>query len=256
MDLTERFSDILAAALHAQASEENLDTIQETLFALADRERAMPLPSECPGIEDARYAVYAWVDEKLLNAERPDAAAWMPRSLQCRYFSTTEAGQGFFVRLNDLLDTLGIPRDVEENLAPRLELAGALPENRPGRDVLDVFALCLLYGFRGRLFAQEDLLLRVRKVCARLLSRPESVVLKENVHKPGEVRHGPYLERLAYVLLPLLVCVVFWFFCASLLANTVPISSESKGSRQTTVQETVQPPKAEHPKTQEARPES
>lgn len=241
MDLQERFAPLMAAALHYAGSAQGLamplEDIQARLLEQAEGERAIPALSADGGLpdmpeerrrelEDARFAVYAWADEKLLNAPRPDAGAWMPLSLQCRYFSTTEAGQLFFSRLNAVLDTLGItgeddgePRD----LAQRLEMARSLPADGAGVDVLRIFALCLLYGFRGRLYGQKDLLARVRKAAEVLLRRPET----RPAPKAVPVRHDRQtplhrLEPALYVLVPVAGCVLFWLFCANILAH-IPV---------------------------------
>lgn len=75
-------------------------------------------------VDDALFAVCAWIDEALLNSGWSDAERWTLRLLQKRYFDTSHAGVVFFERL-DALD-------------------GARA------DVLDVYLLCLQLGFRGR----------------------------------------------------------------------------------------------------------
>ena len=90
MDMEERFAPLMAAALHCAGSSEGLamtlEDIQARMLELADEERAMPpaltahggptdMPERLRELENARFAVYAWADEKLLNARRPDAAA-------------------------------------------------------------------------------------------------------------------------------------------------------------------------------------
>ncbi|MCR5563002.1 MAG: DotU family type IV/VI secretion system protein [Desulfovibrio sp.] len=240
MDLQERFAPLMAAALHYAGSPQGLATpledIQARLLEQADEERALPVPSaggDLPDmpeerrreLEDARFAVYAWTDEKLLNAQRPDAAAWMPLSLQCHYFSTTEAGQTFFSRLDALLTALGIAGEGAEppDLAQRLEQARGLPPDSSRVDVLRVYALCLLYGFRGRLYSQDDLLARVRKACRALLRRPEPAQAPKAA--PARQDRQTLLHRLEpalYVLVPIAVCGLFWLFCANILAH-IPV---------------------------------
>ncbi|MBQ9406912.1 MAG: DotU family type IV/VI secretion system protein [Desulfovibrio sp.] len=240
MDLQERFAPLMAAALHYAGSPQGLamplEDVQAQLLEQADEERAMPMPSAGSGLpdmpeerrrelEDARFAVYAWADEKLLNAQRPDAAAWMPLSLQCHYFSTTEAGQTFFSKLDALLTALGITSEEAEppDLAQRLEQARSLPSEGSGLAVLRIYALCLLYGFRGRLYSQDDLLARVRKACRALLRRQDPA----QAPKATPVRQDKqtllyHLEPLAYVLVPVAVCALFWLFCANILAH-IPV---------------------------------
>ena len=241
MELFERFFPLMSEALHCSGTPEGLalplEDVQARLVRLADQERASVPESGIDRLPDfsearrqdldlCRFAVCAWVDEKLLNAPRQDAAAWMPLSLQCRYFGTTEAGQRFFTYLDGLLDGFGL--SAQENgepvdLARRLELAGGFSPDAAGMGVLQVFALCLLYGFRGRLYGQPDLLARVRKACygliaVRDLTSAEQVSPRRETGKA--VLHG--LEPVAYVLVPIVTCVAFGLYCADILSN-IPI---------------------------------
>ena len=239
MDLQERFAPLMAAALHYAGSAEGLamplKDIQARLLVMADEERArsaldaedgLPDGSEerRSGLEDARFAVYAWADEKILNAPRPDAGDWLPLSLQYRYFSTTEGGEQFFSRLDAVLDTFGIAREADgesRDWVQRLELACGLSANNAVTEVLRVFALCLLYGFRGRLHGQDELLARVRKTCRMLLRRPETAAPALVTTKARENRQMllQRIEAVACVVVPVVVCVLFWLFCANILAH-------------------------------------
>jgi type VI secretion system protein ImpK len=75
------------------------------------------------------YAVVAYVDETVLNSGQPAFQAWATRPLQEEIFGKQVAGEAFFQYLNQLMS-----RDDSEDLA----------------DVLEVYLLCLLLGFRGR----------------------------------------------------------------------------------------------------------
>ena len=79
------------------------------------------------------------------------------------------------------------------------------------------FALCLLYGFRGALYADAAQLARIRRACRGLFDRvPE-------LRTPPQRRRSSELlvwgERAAYVALPLLVCILFALYCGGVLAN-------------------------------------
>ena len=78
----------------------------------------------------ARFAVFAWVDEKLLSSEWSGKTEWMRDLLQRRYFQTTEAGEHFFQKLN----TIG-------------------PHQR---DVREVYYICLAMGFAGQYCNEGD----------------------------------------------------------------------------------------------------
>jgi type VI secretion system protein ImpK len=74
--------------------------------------------------EQARFAIFAWVDEVILNSGWQAKAEWQRQMLQRQHYQTTEAGELFFERLNDL--------------GPHQ------------RDVREVYYLCLAMGFTGR----------------------------------------------------------------------------------------------------------
>ena len=76
--------------------------------------------------EDIRYALVAAIDEACIGAGGALRDYWMTNLLQLKHFNENVAGEVFFQRLDRLLT--GYPR----------------PE------VLEVYYLCLLFGFRGR----------------------------------------------------------------------------------------------------------
>ena len=150
MDLIPRFSRLMAEALHCGSTPAGLELplaeVHERLKLLADEERALPLPepdvsaaiaglplteeTSSPGdaaqrlrlaCENARFAVYAWVDEQILQSSRLDATDWLGYSLQYHYFDTTDAGRDFFARLRTLAGS-AVP--FVDDAAPGLPMAG------------------------------------------------------------------------------------------------------------------------------------
>ena len=235
----DRFTPLMSEALHCAGSPEALamplEEIQASLLRLAEEERARPLaPFGAPdegaareALDQCRFAVYAWADERMLNADRPDAPLWMGLSLQHRFFATAEGGQRFFVRLEELLDSLGVPRERNDEplaLDRRLELAARIPADAPGRDTLAVFALCLLYGFSGRLHGEPELLSGIRKAAHALLPKEEEQLAESRARRAREGGQALLrnLEPLLYMLVPLAVTFLFALYCAAVLAD-VPV---------------------------------
>jgi type VI protein secretion system component VasF len=185
-----------------------------------------------PDLSRCRLAVYAWVDETLLNAARPDAAAWTAMSLQHAFFQTSEAGTLFFAHLDELLDQL-LPlagddagkADARTRLASRLEAAAPLRrETSPARRELDVYALCLLLGFRGRYFDAPEFCERLRQAARKILAdsegiRPAGAYSPARGRQPGDRPLPPALEWLLYALLPLAATLLFGLYCADLLVT-------------------------------------
>jgi len=95
------------------------------------------------GSDDARlalFAVIAFLDETVLNSRQPMFADWPRRPLQEEVFGVHMAGELFFQYLQQLLG-----RADSEDLA----------------DVLEVYELCLLLGFKGRYSASRGAELQV-----------------------------------------------------------------------------------------------
>lgn len=76
--------------------------------------------------QDVIYALVALADERALAMSENVRRFWMTNMLQLRYFHENVAGEGFFTRLE------GLRRD-----SRRLE-------------VLEIYYLCLLFGFQGK----------------------------------------------------------------------------------------------------------
>lgn len=116
------------ARRQAAADAESFRVHVKQLLAAADREARQA----GYGPDTVRLAVYAYVaflDESVLNSSQAMFASWPRQPLQEEVFGEHMAGETFFRYLDDLL----AQQDSDE-------LA----------DVLEVYVLCLLLGFRGR----------------------------------------------------------------------------------------------------------
>jgi len=81
----------------------------------------------------AMFAVVAFVDETVLLADFPLRAEWMNYPLQLELFQTNVAGIEFYERLSGLLI------DAEANA-----------------DVIEIYYLCLMLGFKGQYYIESD----------------------------------------------------------------------------------------------------
>ncbi|MBN1932238.1 MAG: DotU family type IV/VI secretion system protein [Desulfobacterales bacterium] len=78
----------------------------------------------------ARFAIFAWIDEAILNSGWNEKDKWQREQLQRIYYRTADAGEIFFERLN------------------------AVGPHQ--RDVREVYYLCLAMGFMGRYCREGD----------------------------------------------------------------------------------------------------
>ena len=83
---------------------------------------------------------------------------------------------------------------------------------------LGVFALCLLFGFRGALYGDAAQLARIRRACRGLFDRVAGAQ-DAACSAAGASELLVWGERAAYVALPLLVCILFALYCGGVLAN-------------------------------------
>ncbi len=77
-------------------------------------------------VQDMAYAIVALADEVAMRKSGGVRDVWLSQPLQLQYFSENLAGEGFFVRLEQLIAD---PRRIE---------------------TLRVYYMCLLFGFQGR----------------------------------------------------------------------------------------------------------
>ena len=118
----------------------------KSLFVSAES-RARRLDVNPRDVEDAKYAVVAFLDEVVLNSDWSYRDDWSSQPLQLEYFGTNLAGEEFFTRLDGLM------------------------KEQPGRgELLEVYFFCLALGFEGRyrVLGKERLRGLIADVQARL----------------------------------------------------------------------------------------
>lgn len=79
------------------------------------------------GVEQAKYALTAFLDETIVNSDNNCKESWIADTLQIKFFNDSLAGENFFKRLETML-----------------------PDLRKNLEVAEVFYLCLALGFQGR----------------------------------------------------------------------------------------------------------
>jgi type VI secretion system protein ImpK len=161
----------------------------------------------------ATFAVVAFLDESILNSNNPIFADWPRMPLQEELFGGHTAGEIFFQCIDRLL-----ARSDSPHLA----------------DVLEVFALCLLLGYRGRysLSGQEG----IRTVLEAIADKMQRIrggvrPLSPNWSPPQDAvrsrSYDPWVRRLAFgaVGFLLLALVLFIGFKFSLMSGVSGLHS-------------------------------
>lgn len=156
-DLALAFQEVFTVVLRTRffvQRVENADSFRATLrkmiSAAVKDASAMGYSDEASKM--AIYAMIGFLDESILNSKDPTFADWARRPLQEEMFGGHFAGEYFFRNVTDLLNR---------------------PESQEVADVLELHALCLLLGYRGR-FAFGDaseihsILHRIREKISRI----------------------------------------------------------------------------------------
>ncbi len=167
---------------------------------------------------DVKLAVYAYVaflDESVLNSRQPMFADWPRQPLQEEVFGDHMAGETFFLYLRELLG-----RQDSSDLA----------------DLLEVFELCLLLGFRGRYAAghsgEVDSLIAATDEKIRRIRGSDEPLSPAWMPPPGErapVAHDPWLGRIAALAggLALVALLLFVGFSLSLRGAVGTVRQEA-----------------------------
>jgi len=101
--------------------------VRQSLQAPMQQARALGYAGEA--IQGAVFALVALLDESVLNLQDPVFAQWARRPLQEELFGGHLAGETFFRNLREYL---------------------AQPDSAQLADVLELYCLCMLLGYRGR----------------------------------------------------------------------------------------------------------
>ena len=159
----------------------------------------------------AIYAMIGFLDESVLNSKDPTFADWARRPLQEEMFGGHFAGEYFFRNLTELLNR---------------------PESPEVADVLELHALCLLLGYRGR-FAFGDaseihtILHRIREKIARIRGAYTLFRPMETPSAPPAPKRDPWVGRLAITAIVLAVVTVLAYVGYLLvLGQAIPTTAE------------------------------
>jgi type VI secretion system protein ImpK len=119
---------LIAATL--LGSEQNMppaETLRQQLLAMLQQmvSRCRQAGIADKDIAEARYAVVAFADERILRSNWPGRVEWMNKPLQLQLFNEFAAGENFFIRMRALL------------------------ENDRDSKAIQVYYLCLALGFVG-----------------------------------------------------------------------------------------------------------
>jgi type VI secretion system protein ImpK len=142
--------------------------MQGYMDAMRGRAREQGMPQRDG--DDIAYALAALIDEIAMGKAEPLAGYWMARPLQLQYFNENLAGEGFFLRLEEL--------------------------RRDSRriDVLRVYYQCLLLGFQGKFSMRGGELELMRMVDQLRTELERQIERPDHLSPAGEPPDEPLLQ--------------------------------------------------------------
>lgn len=158
----------------------------------------------------ALYAIVGFLDESVLNSQDPTFADWSRKPLQEEMFGGHFAGETFFRQVSELLNA---------------------PESMEVADTLELHAICLLLGYRGR-YALGDtggeihgILSRIRDKIIRLRGPLALARINEMPAVKLEAKRDKWLLSLAIAaaILALLILVLFLVYSLTLGSGVAAI---------------------------------
>ncbi|MEP6990736.1 MAG: DotU family type IV/VI secretion system protein [bacterium] len=186
--------------------------IKQVLSAAEAEARGQGYASD--DVRFALFAVIAFLDETVLNSGQAMFSHWASRTLQEEVFGVHMAGELFFQYLQQLLTRQDSP-----------DIA----------DILEVYSLCLLLGFKGRYSATHGSDIQV--LIQQLSEKIERVRGKAGDLSPRwrpsradvGVRRDPWLTRLAVAaaVTALVAAGLFAYFTVSLRSGSADIRTET-----------------------------
>ncbi len=128
--LSDIFSDLFTLILYLRETEDfgdprSLHDKIDSLFKSAEA-KAKSLNISEEDFLNAKYAISALVDETVLYSKWPQRNEWLKNPLAVEYFNDALAGEIFFDKIENLRS------------------------DPSKRDVLEVFYLCMMFGFEGK----------------------------------------------------------------------------------------------------------
>jgi len=157
----------------------------------------------------ARFAIFAWIDEMIMNSSWAEKNRWQGEQLQRVHYQTADAGELFFEKLN--------------SLSPQQN------------EVREIYYLCLAMGFTGRFCTDGDDILLDQLISSNLkmISKagcdipsltekkifPESYARRSESLANGKSGRKFSLGLLAGICLPVLLYGTLFFIFQFVLTN-------------------------------------
>ena len=186
------------------------DTLRKMIASSLKEASALGYSDEASKM--AIYAMIGFLDESVLNSRDPAFADWARRPLQEEMFGGHFAGEYFFRTVTDLINR---------------------PSSAECADVLELHALCLMLGYKGR-FAFGDVN-EIQTILRRIRDKIESIRGGYQLFRPLETpaappqaKRDPWVRGLALTAVLLAVVTVLAYIGYILvLGQSIPANARN-----------------------------
>ncbi|SEG46160.1 type VI secretion system protein ImpK [Bryocella elongata] len=157
-----------------------------------------------PASKMALYAIVGFLDESVLNSGDPTFSTWSQRTVQEEMFGSQFAGEYFFRHIEELLHG---------------------PDSNETADVLELHAICILLGYRGR-YAFNDrgeiqnILRAIREKIARIRGPEVLCRVPPAPEVPTVSQKDPWIRRLFVITAATAVLALVALACYKLILDT------------------------------------
>lgn len=260
MNKLQRFNAILACTLEIKGKLLNKNITRDAALlsiyaAVKAEQQAKPTPSiYMVDLEKARQAIYFFVDENFLDTEicLQSDLKWYNHSLQRKFFDTDRGGELFYEYFEQILDVLCNNMPISDNpqqykktqSQPILENTSLDSLNKKfcyvlqsinclnietldseflsKLAVLNIYAQCLLFGFRGKYYSSEydDMLKELRTCAHNFFYVPQKNIIdipsleNQYVARTPTKSNQHVQSYFFYICCPLIFCILWYFYCA------------------------------------------
>jgi type VI secretion system protein ImpK len=195
--LADAFSDLFILAMHVRQAHDagNADALRVRMRQLFDdaQRKGQALGKSDEVLQQARYAVAAYVDEMVLTSPWTQKDQWSARPLQYEFFNEHVAGVEFFNRLE------------------------TIRRNRGDVELVAVYHLCLILGFEGqyRWRGVEKLKALIDELSREVQTKQAgAVALSPRGKRPDELIEVVKRGLPSWVVVVASVAVLFFFYLA------------------------------------------
>ncbi|MGL1932057.1 MAG: DotU family type IV/VI secretion system protein [Desulfotalea sp.] len=107
---------------------------------------------------NARFAVFAWVDEAILCSNWHGVNEWLRNTLQREYYGTSNAGEEFYKKLKELIPDESSLAEKEHGRSGSKSVLSSEDDSLifSRKEVIEVYALCMSLGYNGAYFSEHD----------------------------------------------------------------------------------------------------